>query len=161
MKHVTIVKHRDEVQWLLWTGIKCLLLHLQYRQLEQILTEFLSEQHYSILTTASTVYMGSWPGVPGHHQANSWHCLSGTFQGLSANTRAVHRQPAATVNTQHHLYNKVTDLPAIIYQWTMAACTTGVLAVKGAAGQRSLPVFLLLSCLDQTCWYVLLSRVAV
>lgn len=54
--------------------------------------------------------------------------------GFSAPTQAARHQPAATLITQHHLYKKVTDLPAIISQRTMPY--NWALATE-AAGQRS------------------------
>lgn len=56
------------------------------------------------------------------------------IMGFLAQTQAAHRQPAATLITQHHLHKKVTDLSAIISRRTMPY--NWALATE-AAGQRS------------------------
>lgn len=53
---------------------------------------------------------------------------------FSVQTQAAQHQPDATVITQHHLYKKVTDLPAIISQPTMP---NNWAPADEAAGQRS------------------------
>lgn len=70
----------------------------------------------------------------GHYQVNKGQYLSSIIMGFSAQTQAAHRQPAATLITQHHLHKKVTDLSAIISQRTMPY--NWVLATE-AAGQKS------------------------
>lgn len=70
----------------------------------------------------------------GHYQVNKGQYLSSIIMGFSAQTQAAHRQPAATLITQHHLHKKVTDLSAIISQRTMPY--NWALATE-AAGQRS------------------------
>lgn len=56
---------------------------------------------------------------PGHCQVKRGQYLSSRIVGFSAQTPAAQHQPAATLITQHHLYKKVTDLPAIISRPTM------------------------------------------
>lgn len=99
---------------------------------------FIFEQHYiniSVHSLQGELTLSA--RRPGHHQVNSGHCLSGTL--VQANAPAIHRQPAATVITQHHLYNTVTDLPAIIYRGTITPCTTGVLALGGSSRTEDSP----------------------